>query len=110
VPMGERHFRLALKEFVDHYHRERNHQGLENRLIESDRLDRGEARIRRRARLGGLLNCYERLIWPSFTVSMTGTISPSCAESESIKPSGDLTLSWARGERSQHLADAVFCP
>jgi putative transposase len=26
VPLGERHFRRALKEFVDHYHRERNHQ------------------------------------------------------------------------------------
>ena len=33
VPLGERYFRRALKEFVDHYHRERNHQGLENRLI-----------------------------------------------------------------------------
>ncbi len=36
VPLGERHFRRALKEFVDHYHRERNHQGLENRLIDGD--------------------------------------------------------------------------
>ena len=60
VPVGERHFRRALKEFVDHYHRERNHQGLENRLIESDRLDRVQGWIRRRARLGGLLNYYER--------------------------------------------------
>jgi transposase InsO family protein len=38
VPLGERHFRRALKEFVDHYHRERNHQGLENRLIEGSRI------------------------------------------------------------------------
>jgi putative transposase len=35
VPLGEHHFRRALQEFVDHYHRERNHQGLENRLVEA---------------------------------------------------------------------------
>ena len=33
IPLGERHFRHALTEFVEHYHRERNHQGLDNRLI-----------------------------------------------------------------------------
>ena len=60
VPLGERHFRRALQEFVDHYHRERNHQGLENRLIESRALGRREGGIRRRPRLRGLLNYYER--------------------------------------------------
>jgi len=34
VPLGEHHVRRALKEFVDHYHRERNHQGLANRRID----------------------------------------------------------------------------
>ena len=33
IPVGERHFRRALAEFVAHYHRERNHQGLDNELI-----------------------------------------------------------------------------
>jgi transposase InsO family protein len=60
VPLGERHFRWALREFVDHYHRERNHQGLENRLIEGSARCRRAGRIRRRPRLGGLLNYYER--------------------------------------------------
>ena len=60
VPLGERHFRGALKEFVDHYHRERNHQGLENRLIDGYTPRRRVGRIRRRPRLGGLLNYYER--------------------------------------------------
>ena len=60
VPLGERHFRRTLREFVDHYHRERNHQGLENRLIEGSASCRHLARIRRRPRLGGLLNYYER--------------------------------------------------
>ena len=27
IPLGERHFRGAVIEFVAHYHRERNHQG-----------------------------------------------------------------------------------
>ena len=44
VPLGERHFRRALKEFVDHYHRERNHQGLENRLIDGSAPRRREGR------------------------------------------------------------------
>ena len=34
IPLGERHFQRALAEFVAHYHRERNHQGLGNELIE----------------------------------------------------------------------------
>jgi hypothetical protein len=30
---GKRHFRRTIAEFVEHYHRERNHQRLDNRLI-----------------------------------------------------------------------------
>ena len=37
IPIGERHFRRAVREFVEHYDR-----------------------IRRRPRLGGLLNYYDR--------------------------------------------------
>jgi hypothetical protein len=33
IPIGERHFRRAVAEFIEHYHGERNHQGLDNRLI-----------------------------------------------------------------------------
>jgi transposase InsO family protein len=60
IPMGERHFRRAIAEFVEHYHGERNHQGLDNALID-DRTDRATGtRVRRRSRLGGLLTYYER--------------------------------------------------
>jgi hypothetical protein len=34
IPFGERHLRQTVAEFVEHYHRERNHQGLENELID----------------------------------------------------------------------------
>jgi hypothetical protein len=31
--IGQASLRRAVAEYTDHYHRERNHQGLENRLI-----------------------------------------------------------------------------
>jgi putative transposase len=61
IPFGERHLRLTIAEFVQHYHRERNHQGLENELIEGAPVVAVHVgRIRRRQRLGGLLNYYCR--------------------------------------------------
>jgi hypothetical protein len=43
-----------------YYHRERNHQGLSNELIELPPDQERVGRIRRRSRPGGLLNCYAR--------------------------------------------------
>ena len=60
IPLGERHFRRAITEFVEHYHLERNHQGLDNRLITGRPATDAAGRVRRRSRLGGLLNYYER--------------------------------------------------
>jgi hypothetical protein len=59
IPLGERHFRRAVHDFVEHYHLERNHQGLGNTLIVGAPA-RTTGSIRRRPRLGGLLNYYER--------------------------------------------------
>ena len=60
-PLGERHLRGVLREFVDHYHAERNHQGLANVIAfpSRDSFTAG-GRIGRRQRLGGLLNFYHR--------------------------------------------------
>ena len=60
IPIGERHFRQVIAEFVEHYHRERNHQGLGNRLIAGPPVSDRTGRVRCRRRLGGLLNFYER--------------------------------------------------
>jgi putative transposase len=60
IPISERHFRRAIREFVDHYHHERNHQALGNALIDGVDHRQTGRRIRRRPRLGGLLNYYER--------------------------------------------------
>jgi transposase InsO family protein len=60
IVFGERHLRRTIAEFVEHYHGERNHQGLENELIEGPPAAGCAGRIRRRQRLGGLLNYYAR--------------------------------------------------
>jgi transposase InsO family protein len=59
IPIGAGHFRGAVREFVAHYQRERNHQGLENVLIEAAPMT-GVGRVHRQSRLGGLLNFYTR--------------------------------------------------
>ena len=60
IPLGERHLRQTIREFVEHYHGERNHQGLGNELIDRAPPPQRVGRIRRRQRLGGLLNYYYR--------------------------------------------------
>ena len=61
VPLGEGHLRHAISEYMAHYHRERNHQGLGNALIDGEQQDvAGVGRIVRRERLGGLLSFYHR--------------------------------------------------
>ncbi len=63
VPLGERHLRFAVAEYVEHYHLERNH-GLDNRLLGPPPLAATLANdnlpVARRERLGGLLNHYHR--------------------------------------------------
>ncbi len=51
--------RRAIEEYVDHYHFERTHQGLDNELIEGVPETRAGPVIRHE-RLGGLLSSYYR--------------------------------------------------
>jgi putative transposase len=60
IIFGERGLRRAISEFVTHYHLERNHQGLGNRLILHRAKLNTDGSLRRRDRLGGLLNYYYR--------------------------------------------------
>jgi len=61
IPLGERHLRVLVREYTEHYHHERNHQGIENRLISARGEDLGgRGAIRCRARIGGLLRFYRR--------------------------------------------------
>ena len=60
IPFGERHLRRMIAEFVAHYHHERNHQGLDNELIDRVPAVEHVGRIRRHQRLAALLNYYAR--------------------------------------------------
>jgi len=61
ILFGEDALRRAVREFVVHYHFERNHQGLSNRLIDAPAaMVQTSGRVRRKQRLGGLLNYYYR--------------------------------------------------
>jgi transposase InsO family protein len=58
---GEKHFDYLVREYVEHYHQERPHQGLENKLLSGEpppALPAGE--IQCRTRLGRLLKHYYR--------------------------------------------------
>jgi putative transposase len=56
ILFGEHSFRRAIREFVTHYHQERNHQGLGNRLIVPNLDPQAKGSVCRRQRLGGMLN------------------------------------------------------
>ncbi|MFK7991238.1 MAG: integrase core domain-containing protein, partial [Sandaracinaceae bacterium] len=60
VPLGETHLRRVLRQYLEHYHLERNHQGLDNALIQpraGPANDNGG--VIRKQRLGALLSFYE---------------------------------------------------
>ncbi len=61
IPIGERHLRKLVHEYAEHYNHERNHQGIENRLITEPEVGLPESgAIRKRERLGGMLQYYYR--------------------------------------------------
>ena len=61
IPLGENHLRASVRAFVAHYHLERNHQGLDNRLICEVPDSPGiEGSIQCRESLGGILRYYFR--------------------------------------------------
>jgi transposase InsO family protein len=60
VLLGEPHLRAAVRAFVNHYHEERPHQGLDNKLIAPKTTVIGTGPITCRERLGGILKFYHR--------------------------------------------------
>ena len=58
---GENSLRQAVTAYVMHYHAERNHQGLGNRIIHPmAEVGESAGRIVRGERLGGMLSYYYR--------------------------------------------------
>ena len=60
ILFGERSLRCAIGNYLAHYHGERNHQGLDNRLIEDGERRPKRGGVQCRERLGGLLKYYYR--------------------------------------------------
>jgi putative transposase len=61
IPLGERHLRDVVRDYVEHYHSERNHQGLDDVIpfpARAPPVVRG--RVVTRERLGGVLKFYHR--------------------------------------------------
>lgn len=60
-PFGEHSLQTTTHEFLAHYHRERNHQGIDNRILGAgDEVGQLEGEARCRQRLGGMLRYYYR--------------------------------------------------
>ena len=58
---GEKSLRRAVTEYLRHYHNERNHQGLDNSLIDpGEEVGAVAGKIECRERLGGMLRYYYR--------------------------------------------------
>ena len=61
ILIGEASLYRAASQFVLHYHTERNHQGLENKIIRPEfPVLPSEGEVCSRKRLGGLLRYYYR--------------------------------------------------
>ena len=61
ILFGEKSLRKAIQEFISHYHAERNHQGLNDKLIEPENeIGHIKGQIESRERLGGMLRYYYR--------------------------------------------------
>ena len=58
---GQKSLERAVRQYLEHYHSERNHQGLSNRLIApADEVGSATGDIQCHERLGGMLKYYRR--------------------------------------------------
>jgi hypothetical protein len=61
ILFGEGSLCNAIREYLIHYHSERNHQGLNNQLLGPEPVIRqSTGRLQQRDRLGGMLRHYYR--------------------------------------------------
>jgi transposase InsO family protein len=61
ILFGEKSLRTTIQNFIVHYHAERHHQGLGNRLLQPEPSHVGRTgAVQRREHLGGMLNYYYR--------------------------------------------------
>jgi len=59
--LGEKSIRRIITSYVEHFHKERNYQGLENTIpFSMDHVGETYGKIKTKERLGGLLKYYYR--------------------------------------------------
>jgi hypothetical protein len=58
--LSEEHLRSTIALYAEHYRHRRNHQGIENKLIQPPEFHPKVGRIRCQKQLGGMLNYYYR--------------------------------------------------
>jgi hypothetical protein len=87
---GQASLRRAVVEYMEHYGAERNHQGLQNRLIHArTAVPANDGAILCHARLGGMLNFYYRKAARSYLSRFWTTRPPS-------GPCGTRTMAGTR--------------
>ncbi|MHC4996284.1 MAG: integrase core domain-containing protein, partial [Planctomycetota bacterium] len=59
IIVGEKHLCWVIGQYMEHYHQERPHQGMGNRLL-TEWPESGSGAVTCQKRLGGLLNSYIR--------------------------------------------------
>ena len=92
---GEESLRRAFREYVAHDHTERNHQGLDNAIIEPEAIGKGSGPIRCRERLGGMLRYFHR-----DAAQQLRCLRPSCAAGHLpmlISVHNRSRLGWRKG-------------
>jgi len=61
IPLGEKSLWRIISSSVEHFHEERNHQGLENSIpFPAEHVGSDSGKIKKKTRLGGLLKYYYR--------------------------------------------------
>lgn len=79
ILIGEASLQRAAASFLVHYHRERNHQGSENRIIEPETIPfPRQGAIRCRQRLAGMLRyyyqCCAQHLWYGNELQLVGLV------------------------------------
>ncbi len=95
ILFGRRSLEHVLKEYIAHYHAERNHQGLDNDnliLFPDERAGPQTGNITKSERLGGLLKFYDRPAASSFPRNRCPLASEHSSQGEALSSWVILTL------------------
>ena len=108
---GQASLQHAIGQFIAHYHGERNHQGLENRLLKPIRIVKhSEAPVRRRQRLGGATIIEKQLTTSARLWGHYGAAEGKLALANTMRQldAGESNLCARKGFEAQHGSAPVL--